>query len=69
MIACEGQKAECYQSGACGFCKSIEIVECGMLIEMFGEPNTWAENIMIWLIFFGVGVFLMWVGFLAAKIF
>ena len=69
MNRCEGQKAECYQPGVCQFCQPVEIVESGMLIEMFGEPNTWGYGILIWLSYLGVAGLLMYVGFLAAKLF
>ena len=69
MIACEGQKAECYQGRNCKLRQQVEIEESGMLIEMFGEPLDWPLNILVWLIFLGVAVFLVWVGFIAAKLF
>ena len=69
MTKCEGQKAECYQAGVCKFCQPVEIIECGMLIEMFDEPMNWGSSILVWLIYFGLSLFLMWIGFIAAKFF
>ena len=69
MIRCEGQKAECYQSGFCQFCQPVASDESGMFIEMFGEPNSWAHGVFIWMIYLGLAIFLMWIGFLAAKFF
>ena len=69
MSKCEGQKAECYQAGICHYCKPVEIIECGMLIEMFDEPMNWGSSILVWAIYFGLSVFLIWIGFIAAKFF
>ena len=71
MIRCEGQKAECYQSSWCHFCQSSggARVADGMPIEMFDESMNWGSSILVWMIYFGVGLFLIGVGFLAAKVF
>ena len=69
MSKCEGQKAECYQAGICHYCHRNFAVDSGMLAEVFDEPMNWGSSILVWAIYVGLSVFLMWIGFLAAQFF
>ena len=71
MNCCDSQKAECYQGRCCNLRQTNGglKIDNGLLVEMFDEPNEWLHTLISIMFVLGVAGLLVWIGFLAAKLF